>query len=1010
MLSENNPIEQLLEDVCNGQISPEEAGDKINAFVMSKRVKKKHCIELLFKIFDSHINNAGMSMFLFPEYFDENELVIAYTRLVYGNFLNILGQNHIAENQVSLARKHFLTNKQPIGCALCDFMSMGIKLDKENTNLEALLKEFNNLKVVFREYGLLELEAECLAKVAHIFTLNNNFDEACKAYDSARGIYASLGLEENIAELDAFWAGQLFAYGDMEEAYRLSNRSKDYFESQGDNIVLAGIYNLIGLIFCCYGLFKAALSNLTLAEQIYEENMMDAELTRCKTHIANIQSEEGDFKNSVICLSFAIDILDEKGLHAISTEIKARLARMLVQLGDYVEAESIYHELLEFFLKSGNKLGLMTSYAGMGDCCFLQEDNEKAVKYYLSAQDTLIGSGSQNFYTMEIKQCLANVYTVLEKYDEAHALYNESKHFFEMKANRLQAAYSEFGMGKISYLMGNYRDALDTFRKVTPVFEAPSASAFLWKALFNTGLTHVKLGNIVDASVCFKKTIELLEKTRGSVPVLSLRDSYLGSVSGAYFEMIKVCILSNELNSALEYIEQLKSRNIMDLIEGRAKYQTNVEKDKNGTSERLREELKAYIYQLNREKTRSTETVLGDIMHIGKKYEDSTDLLKTSSFSLGDQLTKHISYQEINNLLQDDKSAIIELFPMSDKTLVFVIMANKQLSETTYVIKEYNEYNLTENVSDLFKINEMYGKDECSSQDWQKHFDEMMAALYSKLFGKIIPLLSGVRKIIFIPYRGFHFLPLHAMVTEDNGHKRYIIDDFEISYAPSAKILKKCREGKRKPTRKMCIALSRAGKGLPFASREAEAIQTIFGGAVIKESVNRDDIIDLGREADILHYVGHASYNSLLLHSRNDLQESEEYTVDEILQTLSLPNASLTILSACETGMSFPGGTDEYIGLPASFLCSGSATVISSLWCVHDIPTFLLMKKFYSLIREGKGKAESLRTAQLWLKDPSNRGEHYLMIPDDFREPVKRFYTDFSNPYCWSGFICSGAE
>jgi CHAT domain-containing protein len=88
------------------------------------------------------------------------------------------------------------------------------------------------------------------------------------------------------------------------------------------------------------------------------------------------------------------------------------------------------------------------------------------------------------------------------------------------------------------------------------------------------------------------------------------------------------------------------------------------------------------------------------------------------------------------------------------------------------------------------------------------------------------------------------------------------------------------------------------------------------------------------------------------------------------------------------------------------------------------------MKKMYDLIKAGRGKAEALREAQLWLKNPDNTQEHQDMLPDwcndkadkdkktlldrhrfsvESNEPETFLPTDLSRPYYWAGFICSGA-
>ena len=67
-------------------------------------------------------------------------------------------------------------------------------------------------------------------------------------------------------------------------------------------------------------------------------------------------------------------------------------------------------------------------------------------------------------------------------------------------------------------------------------------------------------------------------------------------------------------------------------------------------------------------------------------------------------------------------------------------------------------------------------------------------------------------------------------------------------------------------------------------------------------------------------------------------------------------------------------------------------------------------------IKEGRGKAEALREAQLWLKDLSKRKEQSEMLADadDIHwvgtKPPDETTSDFSRPHYWAGFICSGVN
>jgi CHAT domain-containing protein len=178
--------------------------------------------------------------------------------------------------------------------------------------------------------------------------------------------------------------------------------------------------------------------------------------------------------------------------------------------------------------------------------------------------------------------------------------------------------------------------------------------------------------------------------------------------------------------------------------------------------------------------------------------------------------------------------------------------------------------------------------------------------------------------------------------------------------------------------------------------------------------------------ANILHYTGHAHRRALILHNEKDLEIKEEYWLEDIFESLYLPEADLVTLSACETGMILPKGVDEHFGISSGLMNAGAATVISSLWSVSDVSTSLLMRKMYELINKGRGKAEALREAQLWLKDPDKSKEHNEMFKSNGNKKIlydqhrgfavdsadweELLPDDLHRPYHWAGFLCSGVS
>ena len=102
-------------------------------------------------------------------------------------------------------------------------------------------------------------------------------------------------------------------------------------------------------------------------------------------------------------------------------------------------------------------------------------------------------------------------------------------------------------------------------------------------------------------------------------------------------------------------------------------------------------------------------------------------------------------------------------------------------------------------------------------------------------------------------------------------------------------------------------------------------------------------------------------------------------TAEEISQ-LDFRNTSLTIISACDSGLG-EINNDGVEGLQRAFKSAGVQTLVVTLWQVDDTATELMMSEFYKNLTNGK----ALRAAF-----------------DSARAAVRSKYPE---PYYWAPFV-----
>jgi CHAT domain-containing protein len=238
-----------------------------------------------------------------------------------------------------------------------------------------------------------------------------------------------------------------------------------------------------------------------------------------------------------------------------------------------------------------------------------------------------------------------------------------------------------------------------------------------------------------------------------------------------------------------------------------------------------------------------------------------------------------------------------------------------------------------------------------------------LEVLFRQLIAPIRHLLEA-KHLIIVPHSFLHCVPFHALVDGD----RFLIDDFSVSYAPSASVYQLCAS---KPAGQGSGALVIGVPDVraPSIDEEALRVATALPAATLKVAREGQEKLlrTMGPQARFIHIAAHGLFREdNPLFSSVVLGDSRLSVFD--LHELHL-SAELVTLSGCGTGINAVRGGDELIGLVRGFLHAGARSVLVSLWDVHDDTTAVLMETFYREMLVAPDKAQALRTAMLRLRD-----------------------------------------
>ena len=305
---------------------------------------------------------------------------------------------------------------------------------------------------------------------------------------------------------------------------------------------------------------------------------------------------------------------------------------------------------------------------------------------------------------------------------------------------------------------------------------------------------------------------------------------------------------------------------------------------------------------------------------------------------------------------------------------------------------------------------------------------EAAGNLASILLGQLLPQLEPGRKLFVVPDGILGYCPLDTLVHNE----RYLIEDHEISYVPSAKLIEFRQD---LPTHRTANGrMEFLGFGDPvfglgteqpggngFQKRENKAYREARGFDFSRLPRTSEEIkyiaklfpferrrFYLGKEAteshlkreslsrfNIIHFATHSlideqnpSRSAVVLTLRGDPDEDGFLEAGEISE-LDL-DCDLVVLSACQTGRGQLRSGEGILGLSRAFLCAGARSLVVSQWNVTDNTTERLMKSFYGNLAGDTGNAAAaLRAAKLQILQAGGVTRH---------------------PHYWAPFIVVGAR
>jgi tetratricopeptide (TPR) repeat protein len=865
-----------------------------------------------------------------------------------------------------------------------------------------------------------ELLPEAWAMMAYTLNANEQWGDSLPYYEQAIQTREMRNESLAVARLRIGYVGALIQFGRYDDALRIAAIAEAEFKKAGDQFRLARLYMNIANAYHRLDQHQKSFDYFITAADTFEA-LGDRNNAASVYHgLGNALARVDRFEEAEEMFNRTCQTALDLGNHEMWAQATYNQAYFLFLRGRYSEALKAFAQLRSHFKESGSlrhyalcdldeaeiylqlnisqdaatlalsanrqfkQLGMNYEQAkalGFYGVALLQMRRyAEALETFRDAQEGFEKEKNE-YWIAALDLYRADVHLALGRYWEAQSLATKAKNRFETLAIPSRRMLSLVLLGRVALAKNDLAAAERYTGEIEEIAKNASVPLLLFPYYLLSGHIAETKKDSTAAKAAYELAAQDLEMHQARLQQDDLRVTFLHGRNQVYESLVKLSLEEGSagLNAAYSWCERSKSRGLVELLSHHLpSVNPRAEQSLLRRVHRLREELNLHYV---RSKPEANSTSTPDFEGVVIKEKELARTLR--EVALNDP--EYVSLQQVSSagieavqqFIPKDTS-LVEYFITHEELLAFVIS-----SDTVKVFRKLAPPSRIQTLHErlAFQLEKfLLGPDYVHAHTAQilTATNHYLQALYEVL---VQPLIDDIRTphITIVPHGLLHFLPFHAFFDGE----RYLIDRFEISYAPSASVLRYCRE-KPDVAGASPLILGVADELAPMVEQEVQALSEVFPEArkLSGAAATRSAFAAAAETASFIHVATHATFrqdNPMF----SSFKLSDGYVTALDLFSMNC-QTNLVALSSCKSGLSEVSGSDDLLGLMRGFLYAGARSLLISLWSVSDESTVALMTTFYKEWRAGSSKAKSLQTA------------------------MKTVRETYPNPFFWAPFILVG--
>jgi CHAT domain-containing protein len=843
---------------------------------------------------------------------------------------------------------------------------------------------------LFRTHGDIEQVARTLSSSIQPLILQGRYGRAFAAAREARRIFTQQGNRWRLARLDLNVGNILDRQDRFTEALECYERAYQYLclHEQNDPEAVAVALHNMAVSYVSLNDFRRAEATYEKARAFAAAHDMPILVGQANYNIAWLHYLRGDYNRAICMLRAARETYSATGDEYHFALCHLDLSEIYLELNLSLEAGEAAEQADTSFSRLGMQYERAKSIANLAIALGQQGSAVRALDLFLSARQIFVEERNKVFPSV------IDLYRALVLYgegrdEEARMLSVAALHAFQQFQLTSKAIVCRLLLARLDLRDNDVRSAQNHCGQALKSLARLELPVLSCQAYALRGQIHAAAGHERHSYRAYRRASQYLERLRNGIHGEELKISFMKNRIEIYEGLVSLCMKHTNrptvIEEIFEYIQQAKSRTLLDVLSTSRSASWLAPQGQTQDAKRirqLREELNWYFHK--------TEIVqLQKVSRHGlselraESYRRERELLKllrehvpVDDKGTGLQLATICSVDQVRKFLATG-AVVLEYFEVQGQMVVMLLSHDQlcivPLGEVSQIaiLLEFLQLQLSK-----LQLDHTYVATFANAllNAARTHLQELYKTLIEPIRG-----LLAARHLVVAPHGILHSLPFHALYDGS----QYLIDEFTVSYAPSASAYALC-QARSLQGHSEALVLGIPDAAAPFVQEEVEAVAACLPNCevLLGKNATAQNLREKGQCSRIIHIATHGYFrrdNPMF----SGIRLGDSYLSLYDLYQLKLP-AELVGLSGCSTGLNVVAAGDELLGLARGLIQAGVETSLLTLWDVQDQSSARLMKFFYNNLAAGWGKGQALRHAMRQLKS-----EH-------------------PHPYYWAPFILVG--